>query len=98
MWGPGPNSRTPAHPFLQVTGGYGIDLKSKMEGIHYKNFFATYLLGPFLVLNPRFTQYLLKLLGHEGRPAFWQEAMEAYEYRLKGLETPGVCFLVGEHG
>ncbi len=36
-----------AHPFLQVTGGYGIDLKSKMEGIHYKNFFATYLLGPF---------------------------------------------------
>ena len=50
------------------------------------------------MLNPRFTQYLLKLLGHEGRPAFWQEAMEAYEYRLKGLETPGVCFLVGEHG
>ncbi len=37
------------------------------------------------MLNPRFTQYLLKLLGHEGRPA---EAMEAYEYRLKGLETP----------
>lgn len=87
-----------AHPFVQVTGGYGIDLKSKVEGIHYKNFFATYLLGPFLVLNPCFTQYLLKLLGHEGQPAFWQEAVEAYEYRLKGLETPGVCFLVGEHG
>ena len=40
----------------------------------------------------------LPRLRGERRPAFWQEAMEAYEYRLKGLETPGVCFLVGEHG
>ena len=86
------------HPFLQVTGGYGIYPEARVEGIHYKNFFATYLLGPFLVLNPRFTQYLLQLLGCESPPAFWKEAMEAYEYRLRGLETPGVCFLVGEHG
>ena len=86
------------HPFLQVTGGYGIYPEARVEGIHYKNFFATYLLGPFLVLNPRFTQYLLQLLGCETPPAFWKEAMEAYEYRLRGLETPGVCFLVGEHG
>ena len=50
------------------------------------------------MLNPRFTQYLLQLLGCETPPAFWKEAMEAYEYRLRGLETPGVCFLVGEHG
>ena len=86
------------HPFLQVTGGYGIYPEARVEGIHYKNFFATYLLGPFLVLNPRYTQYLLQLLGCETPPAFWKEAMEAYEYRLRGLETPGVCFLVGEHG
>lgn len=41
------------HPFLQVTGGYGIYPEARVEGIHYKNFFATYLLGPFLVLNPQ---------------------------------------------
>ena len=29
------------------------------EGIRDHNFFATYLVGPFLVLNPLFTKYLL---------------------------------------
>lgn len=35
------------HPFLQVTGGIGMNPEAKTEGVHYRNFFATYLLGPF---------------------------------------------------
>lgn len=85
-------------PFCRVLGGYGTDLKSDWEGVRYKNFFGTYLLGPLLPLNPLFTQYLLRLLGSAARPAFFDEAMEAYQYRLRGLEAPGVRFLVGEHG
>ena len=85
-------------PFLLMHTGTGLNPETKNEGFRHGNFIATYLLGPFLVLNPRFTQYLLQLLGCETPPAFWKEAMEAYEYRLRGLETPGVCFLVGEHG
>lgn len=85
-------------PFLTVTGGFGTDLQGKEEGVHYKNFYGTYLLGPFLVLNPPFTRYLLESLGWHGSLAFEREAREAYQYRLAGLQTPGVNFLVGEHG
>ena len=35
-----------------VRKGYGNDLKDEHEGIHYKNFFGTYLLGPLLIRNP----------------------------------------------
>lgn len=86
------------HPFVQVLGGYGMNMEEKYEGIHYKNFFGTYLLGPFLVLNPPFTRHFLKLLGYEGELAFEQQAMEAYTYRLNALKRPGVKFLMGEHG
>ena len=86
------------HPFLQVTGGIGMNPEAKTEGVHYRNFFATYLLGPFLVLNPLFTMYLLEKLGYTGPLAFQREAMEAYTYRLRELERPGVRFQMGEHG
>lgn len=86
------------HPFIQVAGGFGLNPDLAVEGIHYRNLFATYLLGPFLVLNPLFTKYLLRLLNHDDTLAFEQEAMDAYRYRLEGLEAPGVRFLMGEHG
>ncbi len=86
------------HPFVHVEGGVGMNPAENREGVHYKNLFGTYLLGPFLVLNPRFTAYLLKLLGSAGAPAFEKQAMEAYQYRLNLLKTPGVNFIMGEHG
>lgn len=85
-------------PLFTVTGGFGTDLQGREEGVHYKNFYGTYLLGPFLVLNPPFTKHLLSTLGWTAPLAFEQEALEAYQYRLEGLQTPGVNFLVGEHG
>ena len=84
-------------PFINVVGGCGINIDSKQEGIHYKNFFATYLLGPFLVLNPHFTKYLLKKIGYDGDLAFEKQAIDAYDYRLNELISKG-HFLMGEHG
>ena len=83
-------------PFLQVVKGFGSDLKSRQEGIHYKNFFGTHLLGPLLIQNPPFTRYLLELLG-VGRPLpFEQEVTEAYAYRLKEFHDPKAKMLLHE--
>ncbi len=86
--------------FIDVIGGYGNSNKQsdKKEGIHYKNFFATYLLGPLLVLNPLFTKHLLTLMGHEGTLAFEKEAMEAYNERVECLEDESTVFWMDEHG
>ena len=88
------------YPFIQVTGGYGNNTDSpddKNEGINYKNFFATYLLGPFLVLNPLFTKHLLRLMGHSGDLAFECEAMAAYNERVNCLEDESTVFWMDEH-
>ncbi len=84
---------TEEHPFISVKGGFGSDLETKNEGFHYKNFFGTYLLGPFLLLNPHFTRHLLTVLGVDGPIAFETECLAAYDHRLKELKTPGREFL-----
>ena len=66
------------------------------EGIHYKNFFGTYLLGPFLVLNPPFTKYLLRSMGCADILAFEEEVMAAYNHRVGELSQDGVEYLMDE--
>ena len=69
--------------FLSVTKGYGSYIESKSEGIRRNNLFGTYLLGPFLIQNPLFTEYLIKLLGVENpKLAFKDDIMKAYDIRL----------------
>ncbi len=68
--------------FIKVIKGVGLNHNEEYEGIHYKNFYATYVLGPFLVLNPYFTKYLLKELGYNGKLAFEEDVVKAYEVRL----------------
>ncbi len=41
------------NPMFEVSGS------DKGEGIHYKNFYGTYLLGPILVRNPKLHEYIL---------------------------------------
>ena len=48
------------------------------------------LIGPLLLLNPPFTNYLLKLLGEERRLIFENEAYRAYEVRLKEYHRPDI--------
>lgn len=82
-------------PFIKVRGGFGNSPEDQTEGLHYKNVYATYLLGPLLVLNPLFTKHLLRLMGHDDTLAFEQEAMEAYQLRLSQLEAPKANFHIG---
>ena len=60
-----------------------------VEGIHVHNFFGTYLVGPFLVMNPEFTKYLMKVMGVENpKLAFEPVIMDAFERRMKEFSDP----------
>ena len=76
--------------FIKVERGFGLDKESKLEGFKVNNLFATYLLGPILPLNPKFTKYILRLLNQKDNLKFEKEAMEAYEIRLKEFEDENV--------
>ena len=45
---------------FEVIDGYADNNKSKYEGIHYKNLYATYTIGPLLIRNPYFKDYIIK--------------------------------------
>lgn len=76
-------------PFAQVKRGQGLNPDCGFEGYRYQNFIGTYLLGPLLVLNPLFTEKLLRDMGFPDRkPAFYDEAMEAYQIRISEFEDP----------
>lgn len=84
--------------FIKVRGGFGSDLNSSFEGINYKNFYATYLLGPFLILNPYFTKYILNLLNLPDKLAYENEIINAYDSRIAHFNKEGVRFIMGQHG
>lgn len=46
--------------FFSVINGHAGNYKTKYEGIHYKNFFGTYMIGPLLIRNPHLTNYIVK--------------------------------------
>ncbi|MEE1242510.1 hypothetical protein [Frisingicoccus sp.] len=81
------------YPFIQIDRGTGMNPKVNVEGIHLNHFYGTYLVGPFLVLNPLFTKYLMKVMGVE-QPVLAHEAviMDAYERRMKEFMDPKVEF------
>ena len=74
--------------FIKAKMGVGINPESKLEGIHQNNFFATYLIGPFLILNPQFTLKLMELMKVE-KPtlAFEEDMLKAYQERLAKFKT-----------
>ena len=83
--------------FIRVSNGTGSDIESNVEGIHYKNFFATYLLGPFLIMNPLFAKYILELLGIK-EFKFEKCAMEAYNHRMKYFSKEDARYIMTHHG
>ena len=75
------------YPFIKaVDGCIGLNNDTNLEGIHYKNFFATSLLGPFLILNPLFTKYLFSLMGYKGKLIFEEDLIENYKKKLEVYE------------
>jgi hypothetical protein len=49
-------------PLGIITMGTGYSPNVQEEGILYKNFYGTYLIGPILVRNPEFVKYIIKKL------------------------------------
>lgn len=81
------------YSFIQVDRGTGMNSSVDTEGIHVHQFYGTYLVGPFLILNPLFTKYLMQVMGIENpKLAFETVIMEAYERRMKEFMDPKVKF------
>lgn len=81
--------------FCDTVLGYGTNEEIKEEGIRRNNFFGTYLIGPLLILNPIFTEWLMREVLHrpDEKPAYFKEAMEAYECRLDEYLNSGKPFV-----
>ena len=73
-------------PFLEMQTGCGMNPESKQEGVRKNNFFATYLLGPLLPLNPSFSEKLVELLAGDGyKPLGLPWEQQAYDVRIHEL-------------
>ncbi len=83
--------KTGAFPtFCPAIKGMGLNQESKEEGVHYKNFIGTYLLGPFLIMNPLFTERWFGDLfpGESLHMPYHALAIQAYEKRIEELLDP----------
>lgn len=81
------------YPFIQVDRGVGMNPKADVEGVHLHQFYGTYLVGPFLVLNPLFTKHLMSVMGVENPKLAYEDViMDAYERRMKEFMDPNVEF------
>ena len=81
------------YPFIEVERGVGMNPNAETEGIHLHQFYGTYLVGPFLVLNPLFTKHLMQVMGVANPKLAHEEViMAAYERRLKEFMDPKVEF------
>ncbi len=86
-------SKTAETPLFITDRGPGLNPDITGEGIHVNNFMATYVIGPLLILNPPFAEYILRLCGAENpQLAFKEAAMDAYEARVAEYSDPGTGF------
>ena len=65
---------------FEVKSGTGYVPKSIVEGIKKNNFYGTYLLGPILIRNPYFTEYLVEQIIKQKNIAF-EEYKDKYEIK-----------------
>lgn len=64
--------------------GFGNSKHENFEGIKHNNFYGTYLLGPLLIRNPYFTNYIIKEICNK----FHYNFQENYnEYEIKAYEN-----------
>ncbi len=78
--------------FAEVIRGIGINPESKLEGMRKNNLLCTHTVGPMLPLNPLFCEKLIALAGGTAQAAFREEAIAAYEERLKEWNDPNIRF------
>ena len=76
-----------AQGLFPVEKGVGLHPQCPFEGLRRGNLFATYLLGPVLVLNPGLARTVLEAMGAgNAELAFRQEMEAAYQARLKDFQ------------
>ncbi len=81
-------------PLFRTTRGPGFNPDIKNEGIHYKNFMATYIIGPLFVLNPLLMVRVLDEMGFpDVHPAHEEAAVDAYRVRLAEYSEPNRGFI-----
>ena len=76
---------------FQVAMGPGNAINDKQEGWRYQNVFGTHLIGPVLVKNPHFMNYIIKLIGSnlqgfEYKPLPYPYEESAYQVTLSALQ------------
>ena len=57
-------------PLFTFSKGTGSNTKEKKEGYIYKNFYATYLIGPLFIRNPYLTEYFIRKIIKEKDSSF----------------------------
>lgn len=50
------------NPWFKLTKGIGSNVNSNIEGINYKNFYGTYMIGPILIRNSELLELICKKL------------------------------------
>ena len=74
---------------FDIKSGTGYQPKSPSEGIHKSNFYGTYILGPILIRNPYFTEYLVKQILKEKKIEYQEyhdkNEIKAYNEYKKNL-------------
>ncbi|NLZ92713.1 MAG: glutamine amidotransferase [Firmicutes bacterium] len=71
---------------FKVKFGVGANENSNVEGIRENNFFGTYIIGPILVRNPHFLDYISRLICHAKDPNFEFKEIKN-ENQVKAFET-----------
>lgn len=72
--------------FQKMILGCGRNKNTNIEGFNVNNFYGTYIIGPLLVLNPKFTKYLLKKIGYIDPLLYEKDLLNAYDKRLSEYE------------
>lgn len=65
-----------AEPLFYTVRGAGLNPDVRGEGVRRNRFFATYLTGPLLILNPPFTRHLMHLMGVADATLCFEKAAE----------------------
>ena len=66
--------------------GEGNEPGSHAEGLHCGNVYGTHLIGPLLVRNPHFMQYLITQIGTRLFGADWAYRPVSYPYEERAYE------------
>lgn len=76
------------NPLFNTLRGLGRNSEDKSEGILYRNFLASHLIGPLFIMNPLLLQWYLRRIGKDRPIPNFETMMQAYEIRKKEFYDP----------